>query len=261
MTKNTLYYHAYLTDDYGSWATIFMEQMKLLEDSGLKDNLENAHFTCITSNRDIRWKIFNDLRLKYFPKSEFFPYLSPNENDAHMLQQLNTDSSMTENIILHKMWKNAQSTDENVLYLHTKGVTAQKKHLEIGDVDTYVKYYYWRNYMQWGVVEKWQDCVEALKTYDTAGTEYLREPSPHYMGNFWWSKSEHIRKLPDPADKEWFEEIKRNTNHSWLKTAANRFRDEMWICSDPNTKSYNVFNVEISPLEQPIKRKSYEINL
>lgn len=258
--RNVLYYHAYLTDDYGAWANIFMEQMKQLEDSGLKDNLDNAVVSCITKD-DLRWLSFRSMFNHYFPNCTIYGFMDNNPDDNHMLQNLNTDKSMTENLLLHNMWKDSFDGDFNILYLHTKGVTAQKKHLEVGDVDTYIKYYYWRNYMQWGTIEKWRECVEALKSYDTAGASYKTEPSPHYMGNFWWSKSQHIRTLPNPVNKDWFEDIKRNSKNEWMKTAPNRFRDEMWVCSSPNTLSFNIYDEPISPLHKPIKRETYGINL
>lgn len=256
--KNALYYHIYLTDDYGSWANIFMDQMKIIEDVGLKNNLHDITFSCITKN-DRRWPVFQSMARHYFPDCKLHGFLDSNENDNQMLVNLNSDKVLSENLLLQLMYRDCVSCTEdfNILYLHTKGVTAQKKHLEVGDVDTYIKYYYWRNYLQWGVLKKWKECVGALDSHDTSGASYTVNPSPHYSGNFWWSKSSHIKELPNPAEIKWFDDIRRDTTDQWLKTAGNRFRDEMWVCSKPNTKSYNVYTAPVHPMEKIIMENSY----
>lgn len=38
--------------------------------------------------------------------------------------------------------------------------------------------------------------LELLETYDAVGCSLTNSPSLHFSGNFWWSKSEHVRNLP-----------------------------------------------------------------
>jgi hypothetical protein len=63
------------------------------------------------------------------------------------------------------------------------------------------------------------------------GVNYLNTPEPHYSGNFWWANSSHIRKLPDPSTTDWWHKLKQETKDNWLRTAPDRFRDEMWPCN------------------------------
>jgi len=95
--------------------------------------------------------------------------------------------------------------------------------------------------MNWGILEKWRECVASLKEYDTTGPCYRKNPFPHYAGNFWWSKSSHIRKLHDPIDRTWWYNLK-NANDTY----ADRLSDEMWVCSLKDTKSYDITNLSES---------------
>jgi len=77
--------------------------------------------------------------------------------------------------------------DGAVYYLHTKGVSHAR-------TDPYQRY--WRALMLHHVIDGHEECLAALETHACAGTGWKGH---HYSGNFWWTKSEHIRKLPDLA--------------------------------------------------------------
>ena len=85
--KNVLYYHLYLTDDYGTWSSIFMEHMKLLEDHKVLDALDKIDFTVITQNDKRKMNAFVDLQGQYDigkPKNLDFIF-NPYANDRDML--------------------------------------------------------------------------------------------------------------------------------------------------------------------------------
>jgi Methyltransferase domain len=73
----------------------------------------------------------------------------------------------------------------NVFYLHTKGVSRSplSQHAR-----------YWRMLMLDQVVRNHRECTDLLREYDAAGTNWR---GSHYSGNFWWARSDHIRRLPD----------------------------------------------------------------
>ena len=59
--------------------------------------------------------------------------------------------------------------------------------------------------------------IKLLEKYDAVGCSLTKLPTLHFSGNFWWSKSEHLNKLP--------------------MTIGNGYLDpEMYICSHPNSK-------------------------
>jgi hypothetical protein len=93
--------------------------------------------------------------------------------------------------------------------------------------------------MNWGVIGNWKTCVDSLNSHDTAGIDYRNNP-PHYKGNFWWTKSSHVRTLQHPENDHWWNELKQNSQDPWIRNVSNRFRSEFWVCSRPNTKSFNI---------------------
>jgi hypothetical protein len=70
-------------------------------------------------------------------------------------------------------------------YIHTKGVSYPDRRAET-----------WRNLMEWFVLQNWKDCVKAMEDHDAAGAMYY---AAHFKGNFWWTKSSHVRNLVTPG--------------------------------------------------------------
>lgn len=98
-------------------------------------------------------------------------------------------------------------------YIHTKGVT----------YPNHKGGKYWRDYMMWYNVHKWEGCVEKLmEGYEMCGCKLVenhRAFPMHYSGNFWWAKSEYIRRCP-PVE---------GLNHQ------DRYQAEFWSCKgSPN---------------------------
>jgi hypothetical protein len=130
---------------------------------------------------------------------------------------------------LARVWRQAQEDRGAFLcyYLHTKGASlvATRRRAPANA---------WRIYMEYFNIERWRDCVAALREYETCGVE-LQSNESHYSGNFWWATSEYVRKLPD-AYQYWEE----NKN---LRAAA-----EYYLCrARPRA---HCFNDEIQDLYQ-----------
>lgn len=219
-----------------------MEQFKLLEDVGLLHDFDDVKVTAIANDKK---HIENFISvLSTFRNIELSVYM--NEPEA-------------ENVMMRKMWKDSQTDNFEMLYLHSKGITSVENHLQTGNGHTFKNYYYWRHFLNWGVIEKWKECVESLDTYDVAGVNYFDEPAPHFSGNFWWANSSYIKTLPDPSTKDWWYQLKAETKDNWLKTAPDRFRDEMWTCSNKDCKVFSVKNLDrVTNLSaQLIRRNEY----
>jgi hypothetical protein len=76
---------------------------------------------------------------------------------------------------------------DRILYLHSKGV----KHGKDEGV------YWWRFWMEYFLVHKFEECLEALKTHDICGLLYTtNQIGPHFSGNFWWATGDYFLKLP-----------------------------------------------------------------
>jgi len=88
-----------------------------------------------------------------------------------------------ERFTLNNLYDDCLKENFYVLYLHTKGITKENSQ----PVKDWVEYLIYFNIL------KYKENIELLKTYDTIGVN-LQEPT-HYSGNFWWSKSSHIKTL------------------------------------------------------------------
>lgn len=70
---------------------------------------------------------------------------------------------------------------DRVLYFHTKGVSRP---------DDVVRKY-WRWAMTKFVIERWQNCLARLNTFDTVGYNWKGD---HYSGGFWWANAAAINQ-------------------------------------------------------------------
>lgn len=110
----------------------------------------------------------------------------------------------------------------HICYIHLKGLTRWGN----TNVDD------WRKWLNWCVIERWKDNVEALQTHDTSGPNWELEPWPHHSSNFWWANSDYIAKLNPLVHPHYLMNLKvtqfKSMGH-W------RFDHEAWIGSgNPN---------------------------
>jgi len=129
-----------------------------------------------------------------------------------------------------KDFANNCTVETNILYIHTKGVTAANN-LCISD---------WRQYMLYFNVERSQNALELLTINDAVGVDLVEEPTTHFSGNIWWSKSSYISQLPYPKD----------TRH--LLTM--RHKCEFWICSNKDGKFKSLHNSNINVYSRHLHR-------
>jgi hypothetical protein len=166
----------------------------------------------------------------------------------------NTDISKCEFPTLEKIWNDCQQDDITVLYLHTKGVTKEGQQT-IQD---------WTSYLSHFNITKWQDRVFELDTFDCSGVnlngnkEDFNEPpltwgygkAPlHYSGNFWWSNSSHIKKLPNPIN--WLPD---NNYQQW------RVMAEMWLCQISDGKYNCAWASNVNHYVENYPKELYESN-
>lgn len=102
----------------------------------------------------------------------------------------------------------AKELGGSVFYIHTKGVSYPDD-----------RFKRWRGLMLESVVHNHHEHLEALKTADVSGFNYLQGDTPHFSGNFWFARRSHIQKLPEPMSLD----------------ISNRYLAELWIASIPHT--------------------------
>lgn len=237
------YYHIHLTDDPLIWSSIFLEQMKCLEDSGLLTHLKEMDITCIAQD-DERIGMFVQLCKSYNIPIRLTMVRNPFDNDRDMLYNRNTDRSFTESITLKRIWEDCKTQDMKVLYFHSKGSTSYSTNIGIDSILKHKQYYYWRAFMNWAVLTKWAKCEYALDDHDVAGGDYRQIPLSHFCGNFWWATSDHIKQLPDPLDKSLWYNLKNTTDNEYIISAPVRMYDEFWIFARNGVKSYDVVDLK-----------------
>ena len=116
-------------------------------------------------------------------------YVNAMNNGKYMFTNYSENERLYENPTLNKLKQFSETNkDSYVLYLHTKGNSYSNARQEITD---------WTNMMLYFLVETHEDCFHALDgVHDTVGCNYNSSPAPHYSGNFWWAKTNHIATLP-----------------------------------------------------------------
>jgi hypothetical protein len=83
-----------------------------------------------------------------------------------------------------------------IWYIHTKGATKRSRQVTA-----------WRKYLEYFIIENYQDCIDALDSFDVCGVEWEMENpnfkkiwgfNPHkgFSGNFWWANSNYVKNIP-----------------------------------------------------------------
>ena len=241
--KKYLYYHIYLTDDTGTWSSLFIDQVYLTINSGLYDESEKMYVNCIGSPEQI--SLFVGL-CSQFNKIEVLNCCETQLNDQQLSSNyLDNHNPHDETITMKELQAHAKREDAYFLYLHSKGVTATSRMKQAGDFRRYVNYYNWRKFLEWGCVENWKLCIKALETHSCAGVNLCEWPTPHYSGTIWWSKSSHINKLPNIMENDWWINLINSTDlRTWNSI---RLKAEMWIGSVCNSDFYTIKNAPFMP--------------
>jgi len=194
MKKNAIFIHTAILEGFNQRISQFIDIINL---SGLYDNIDSIYICYIgEGNIQINEKYKNLTNIKLIKVSEKL-----SDYELPTLQFLY-------NFCI-------ENDDYNILYIHTKNI-GKKINECIEDQIRYMLYF---------LVSKWTDCVNSLnnKNYDSCGVDLRREPTLHYSGNFWWAKSNYIKKLPQPIQ---FNNLNKYPN----KLNSLRHNQEFWIC-------------------------------
>lgn len=173
-------------------------------------------------------------------------------DDKYVIIDANIDISKCEFPTLELIWQHSQTEDLNILYLHTKGVT-KPGYQQIVD---------WTNYLSYFNINEWKDRLKDLEENDCSGVNLIGNPDDinqhpstwgygkaplHYSGNFWWSKSSHIKKLPSISN--WL------PDGNFLRW---RVMAEMWLCQIPEGKYSCAWQSNINHYHQFYPKDLYE---
>ena len=218
----------------GTVNSVLDSLLKRIKESGLYENVEEIF---LVINGDINEIKVNLTDSKYTILNEY------------------KDITKYEGPGLELLWKHSVKSNEdfNILYLHTKGVSKPLKNIEE-----------WTNYLSYFNINKWEDRVKDLESNDASGVNLGGNPEDiqshpswwgygkapvHYSGNFWWSKSSHIKKLPSP-----FLWCPDSDHARW------RMMDEMWLCQIQTGKYHSAWHSNVNHYQENYPKELYESN-
>lgn len=169
--KIKVVYHCYLV---GDWRNIVSSQLLRLKTSGLYDSATDIFVTVNLNDSD---------------KDEFYDVV---KNYNKLKIEFSTTNT-AEYLGIKKVKEITSEDDCNVLYFHTKGVSNTYQNLQNKQIseEKINNIRSWRECLEYFLIDKWKDCILHLNEYDNVGVTCNNK---WYWGNFWWSKSYHIRK-------------------------------------------------------------------
>jgi len=254
-----LYNHQFLTED-SNWVSIYIDQLKQIEDYGLLDAVDEVKVTALGDQTQI--DLLDKLSHTY-QKITVYPILNSSTSTDISNDFAKRDDTLEKKFIyetptIKRIWDDSKEEDFLALYFHSKGASSFLRHFKNGDINTFKNYFYWRKYLEWGCLENWSICVNALKEgHELAGCNYNSHPFPHFSGNFWWARSDYIRTLDDVSNSSWWQSVKQ-------PYFVDRLVDEFWV----GHKATRIFVIDAPPeklcspnpglYSEPYLRKYYD---
>lgn len=104
--------------------------------------------------------------------------------------------------------------DFDLLYFNNKGAVSGFK----------PEVYEWRKLLDHYMIGEWPSCLRLLSDCDVVGVQDAKTGTLVTSGNYWWSKSEYIRTLPDPLDNDLWAPAGMQRGQ-----AGFRYSCELWI--------------------------------
>jgi len=124
-----------------------------------------------------------------------------------------------------------ENPDNNVCYLHLKGLGSNNGNECLND---------WRKYMLYFLLTKIDNVLDSLKHNVSCGVDLRSEPTLHYSGNFWWGNTSYIATLPEVRNLPLI--------------ISERHKCEFWICSDKDKKHESLWDCGIDVYERHLHR-------
>jgi len=202
--RTTIIHHCYLENN---WKKILEDQISLMKQYGLYDKCTEIFTTAYASDKNIYRELEEIINKEDTLKKWNIIKLKSNNYEYDALQFLK---------------EYCENKHAYICYFHLKGVYSEQIPENIG-IPT------WRKYLNYFTINKWEQNIENLKNNDIVCVDWNYNDMHRKKvvgGNFFWTKSEYVRTLPDIVKNE------------------NRFFLETWITSNESVKVYENFNYE-----------------
>jgi hypothetical protein len=198
MRNIKLYYHFFIPPDHrsASWHWWVDQQLGMIKRVGLADVAEVN--MCITMPRfwtemfgitiythsvqnpiDFEAKVREYISLRY-------PFV--NIRDVRDVIEPNIYEGQT----LQLLHEEAKNSNHDICYIQNKGaISGFTPHIAN-----------WRDLLNHYIINDWTYCVKKLEEYDLVGIADRNCSNIMLSGNFWWTRSEHVQKLPNPIESQ-----------------------------------------------------------
>ena len=160
--KLAIFYHLYQNELSG---LIYQQQMHRLHTSGLMEACEFIHIGIVG-------------------EAEMFSL--PEKARVQYNKRLTKDEGETVEA-MYRFCCDPNNSHYDVLFFHSKGASRQ----------FVPQLHAWRMFLEYYVIDKWRECIDKLKEYDSVGVKLRMKPFPHYSGNFWWANADYVATLDE----------------------------------------------------------------
>jgi hypothetical protein len=149
------------------WESVLRDQLGKLLFSGVYDVAQTVHCFCAGPEARRAALVVSQFGVKFRVEA-----CAPEDTRGERLTLMS----------IHKYI----SPQDKVLYLHTKGVTKLPPSENV---------FFWNFYMEYHLLKNYMQCLEALDHADVVGLDFYPQSLPHFSGNFWWARGDHLLKL------------------------------------------------------------------
>ena len=222
--KIVVYFHICCINNWVEIVTNLLFKIKL---SGLYNNIFEIRCVVLGNDKNIEdnKQIFEDNKIKIIYNSD--------------------DISCYEKQTINMIYQDSMVEDFYVLYIHSKGVKHYNTLLEENVYD-------WVEYLSYFNIYMHETNIELLDKYDAVGVNLQVKPGDyplHYSGNFWWSKSSHIKNLHIINDDHY------NSPEFWITTTKGNYVS-LWHSNTHHYDSpYKFINYENKEIDLKIIAK------
>jgi hypothetical protein len=175
-----------------NWESVVNKLLNEIKSSGLYDKLTGIYCGVLGDKNNLSNPIFNDPKIEILYHSENMSYY--------------------ERPTLYYLHENSRHFDFNVLYIHSKGIQHNGTNPCVED---------WVDYLTYFNIHLHEECLSRLETHNVVGVNLQpnenSQSKQHYSGNFWWSKSSHIRTLNPNIG------VKYTDPEYWITSNCNMF--------------------------------------
>jgi hypothetical protein len=196
-----VFYHVYIPSDirYTQWNWWIDQQLTLLKTSKLSSiariNMAITmprHYIEIVPGSGIPFRINEQKESSIRFEQKVVEYINLRYPFVNIIEIRDTgEPNIFEGQTLRLLWQRCHEENLNILYFHSKGVVSASPQVAC-----------WREILNYYCIDQWPNCVSLVENGDVVGVADFRTKENNTVsGNFWWSNSDYIRKLPDPLSE------------------------------------------------------------